>query len=117
MMRQLGGSFGIAIITTFIAIFNQGHRVNLISHLDKTSFQVQQTVQKMQQGFMSKGFSFNESLAKAYKAIEFKVMLQSTVLTYMDVFIYLGILFLLCIPFILMIKKGKGKINPADAMH
>jgi DHA2 family multidrug resistance protein len=117
MMRQLGGSFGIAIITTFMAIFNQQHRVNLISHLDQTSFQVQQTVQRLQQGFMAKGFTFNEALAKAYKAIEFKVMVQSSVLTYMDIFMYLGILFLLCIPFILMIKKGKNKINPADAMH
>jgi DHA2 family multidrug resistance protein len=117
MMRQLGGSFGIAIITTFMAIFNQQHRVNLISHLDQTSFQVQQTVQGMQQSFMAKGFTFNQALAKAYKAIEFKVMVQSSVLTYMDIFMYLGILFLLCIPFILMIKKGKNKIDPADAMH
>jgi DHA2 family multidrug resistance protein len=117
MMRQLGGSFGIAIITTFMAIFNQQHRVNLISHLDQTSFQVQQTVQRLQQGFMAKGFTFNEALAKAYKAIEFKVMVQSSVLTYMDIFMYLGILFLLCIPFILMIKKGKNKIDPAEAMH
>lgn len=117
MMRQLGGSFGIAIITTFMAIFNQQHRVNLISHLDQTSFQVQQTVQKLQQGFMAKGFTFNEALSKAYKAIEYKVMVQSSVLTFMDIFMYLGILFLLCIPFILMIKKGKNKIDPADAMH
>jgi DHA2 family multidrug resistance protein len=117
MMRQLGGSFGIAIITTFIATSNQVHRVNLISHLDKTSFQVQQTLQNLQQGFMSKGFTFNESLLKAYKALEFKVMVQSSVLTYMDVFMYLGVLFLLCIPFILVIQKGKTKIDPAEAMH
>ena len=117
MMRQLGGSFGIAIITTFMAIFNQQHRVNLISHLDQTSFQVQQTVQKLQKGFMAKGFTFNEALSKAYKAIDYKVTVQSSVLTFMDVFMYLGILFLLCIPFILMIKKGKNTINPADAMH
>jgi DHA2 family multidrug resistance protein len=117
MMRQLGGSFGIAIITTFIARFNQEHRVNLVSHLDKTSYAVQQTVHQLQQGFMAKGFSANESLQKAYKVIEFKVMVQSNVLSYMDLFMYLGVLFLLCIPFILLIKKGKNKINPADAMH
>ncbi|MEC5166404.1 DHA2 family multidrug resistance protein [Flavobacterium sp. PL11] len=117
MMRQLGGSFGIAIITTFLARFNQEHRVNLISHLDKTSFEVQQAVQQFKMGFMSKGFAENEALAKAYKAIEYKVILQSSVLSYMDVFLYLGALFLLCIPFILVIKKGKNKINPADAMH
>ena len=117
MMRQLGGSFGIAIITTFIARFNQEHRVNLISHLDKTSFELQQTVKQLQMGFMSKGFSANESLDKAHKAIEYKVIVQGNVLSYMDIFMYLGILFLLCIPFILLIKKGKNKIDLSDAMH
>lgn len=117
MMRQLGGSFGIAIITTFIARFNQEHRLNLVSHLDRTSVEVQQTVQKLQQGFISKGFSSNEALGKAYKAIEYKVMVQSSVLTYMDIFMYLGILFLLCIPFILLIKKGKRKVDMGEAMH
>lgn len=117
MMRQLGGSFGIAIITTFIARFNQEHRVNLIAHLDKTSYEVQKTVQQFKLGFMSKGYPENEALAKAYKAIEYKVMVQSSVLSYMDIFMYLGALFLFCIPFILLIKKGKNKINPADAMH
>jgi DHA2 family multidrug resistance protein len=105
MMRQLGGSFGIAIITTLIARLNQVHRVNLISHLDSTSFAVQQRVVQLQQGLMSKGYSFNESLNKAYKILEFNVMKQSAVLTYIDIFNYLGLLFLFCIPFVLLIKK------------
>ncbi|RTY91824.1 DHA2 family efflux MFS transporter permease subunit [Flavobacterium sp. GT3R68] len=117
MMRQLGGSFGIAIITTFIARFNQQHRVNLVSHLDKSSFEVQQRVLQLQQGFMSKGFSANESLNKAYQAIDYGVMKQSAVLSYMDIFMYLGILFLLCIPFMLVIKKGKNKVDRSEAMH
>jgi DHA2 family multidrug resistance protein len=117
MMRQLGGSFGIAIITTYLSRFNQEHRVNLIAHLDQTSFEVQQTIHRLQMGFMAKGYSTNEALAKAYKVIEYKVMTQSSVLSFMDIFMYLGILFLLCIPFILLIKKGKNKVNPAEAMH
>ncbi|TRX35615.1 DHA2 family efflux MFS transporter permease subunit [Flavobacterium restrictum] len=117
MMRQLGGSFGIAIITTFIARFNQEHRANLVTHLDVTSFEVQKMVHQLQQGFMSKGYSENIALSKAYKAIEYKVMTQSAVLSYMDIFLYLGIMFLLCIPIIFLIKKAKNKINPADAMH
>lgn len=116
MSRQLGGSFGIAIITTFIARFSQEHRVNLISHLDVTSFQVQQTVQKLQNGFRSKGYSANEALGKAYKVIDYKVMIQSSILTYMDIFMCLGILFLLCIPFILLIRKGKKRVIVSEAV-
>ncbi|MGG7036116.1 MAG: MDR family MFS transporter [Flavobacterium sp.] len=117
MMRQLGGSFGIAIITTFIARFNQGHRVNLIAHLDPTKVNVQDRLHALQRGFMSKGFSPEIALQKAYKVLDFSVTKQSTILSYMDVFLYLGILFLLCIPFILLIKKGKNKVSMEEAMH
>ena len=116
MMRQLGGSFGIAIITTFVARLSQQHRVDLLPNLSKIDFKVQERLQAYQQMFMSKGFSVNESLDKAYQLMEGSITLQSTVLSYMDIFLYLGILFLICVPFVLMIKKGKGKVD-ASAMH
>ncbi len=117
MMRQLGGSFGIAIITTFITRFSQEHRVNLINNLDPAKFDVQQRIQGMQRAFMSKGYSADVALKKAYQAIDYSIMKQSTVMSYIDIFMYLGIMFLCCIPIILFIKRGKNKINPADAMH
>ena len=66
---------------------------------------------------MSKGYSLSEATAKAYKAMEGAVLKQATVLSYMDIFLYLGILFLLCIPFILLVKEGKAKIDMSEAMH
>jgi DHA2 family multidrug resistance protein len=65
---------------------------------------------------MSKGYTENEALAKAYKAIEYKVMVQSSVLSYIDIFYILSIILILH-SFHPLIKKGKNKINPADAMH
>jgi DHA2 family multidrug resistance protein len=117
MMRQLGGSFGIAIITTFITRFSQEHRVDLINNLDPARYDVQQRITGMQHAFMSKGYSADVALKKAYQGIEYSVLKQSTVLAYMDIFMYLGIMFLCCIPIILFIKKGKNKISAADAMH
>ncbi|MBK0369857.1 MDR family MFS transporter [Flavobacterium agrisoli] len=117
MTRQLGGSFGIALITTFITRQTQNHRVDLVTNLDPSNYNVQQTIHGLQMGFMSKGYTMNEALAKAYQALDYKVITQATLLSYQDVFWYLGIMFLLCIPFIFLIKKGKNKINPADAMH
>ncbi|HNP20374.1 MAG TPA: DHA2 family efflux MFS transporter permease subunit [Fulvivirga sp.] len=115
MTRQLGGSFGIAIITTLIARWSQQHRVDLIPNIAATDPTVQQRLHGLQQMFMSKGFSFNESLQKAYHMLDLSVSKQAIVLTYMDVFLYLGVLFLLCIPFVLLIKKGAGKINGGAA--
>jgi DHA2 family multidrug resistance protein len=118
MLRQLGGSFGIAIITTMISRWSLQHRVDLLPNISAINPLVQQRVNSMTQLFISKGYSANEALSKAYQFLEVSITKQSTVLSYMDVFLYLGILFLVCVPFILMIKtkKGEGKID-ASAMH
>jgi DHA2 family multidrug resistance protein len=117
MTRQLGGSFGIAIITTYITRLSQEHRVDLIANLDMSKLEVQQRVAAMKQSFIGRGFAPNEAIGKAYQALDFTVMKQATVMSYMDIFLYLGILFLLCIPIILLVKKGKNKVDPAEAMH
>lgn len=66
--------------------------------------------------FMSKGFSASEALSRAYQTMEGTVMRQATVLSYMDIFLYLGILFLVCVPFVLLIKTRKGKVD-TSAVH
>ena len=115
MMRQLGGSFGIAIITTMVSRWTQQNRIDLIPNINPNKFQVQQRINGFQQMFISKGFSINESLNKTYQTIEGIIMKQSTILAYMDVFLYLGILFLICVPFVLFIKKGSNKTDHASA--
>ena len=119
MMRQLGGSFGIALITTFMSRRNEMYRVNLVSKLDSNSYNVQSRLNGMKQSFIASGSTPDDALRKAYAALEGMVYKQASVLSYMDVFLYLGVLFLICIPFILLVKnrKGGGKISLADAAH
>jgi DHA2 family multidrug resistance protein len=118
MMRQLGGSFGVAIITTYLANKNMTHRVNLISHLNASDPLVQNRVSMMQHGFMSKGMTPDLALQSAYKALDFSVMKQAAVLSYMDVFLLLGTIFLICVPFVLMIKGNRDKkLDMSAAMH
>lgn len=117
MLRQLGGSFGIAIITTFITRFGQQHRVGLLTHYDASRAEIQQRILQLQQGFQAKGFTPNESLQKAYQVLDFSITKQSTVISYMDIFMYLGILFLCCIPIVFLIKRGKNKVKLEEALH
>lgn len=108
MMRQLGGSFGIAIITTFMAQQQVVHRNDLMSHLDKTDPTVQNYVANQQRAFESKGIPTNIALQDAYKATEGRVMKQAMVLSYMDVFLYTGVVFLVAIPIIFFARRKKG---------
>ncbi len=118
MMRQLGGSFGIAAITTYMSRQNIVHRSALVSHLDVNNLDVQNRVTAMQHGFMAKGIPANTALKDAYQALEYMVMKQASVLSYMDVFLWLGVMFLVCIPFVLMVKGNKKKkLDLAEAMH
>jgi DHA2 family multidrug resistance protein len=120
MMRQLGGSFGIALITTFMASQNMAHRNDLVNRLDVTNPVIQNRVTAMQHSFMAKGIPSNIALQDAYKSLDYSVTKQAMVLSYMDVFLYVGIVFLVCIPFILMVRgnrKKKGEKLDMSAAH
>lgn len=118
MMRQLGGSFGIALITTFMAQQTTTHWTNISTHLDKTDPMVQARVAAMAHGFEAKGLAPNIALQDAYKALDYSVVKQAMVLSYMDVFFYIGLMFLICVPFVLIIRaKKNAKVDLGEAMH
>lgn len=119
MMRQLGGSFGVAAITTLMARKTMHHRSDLVSNLDINDPAVQDRVSAMQHSFMAKGIPSNIALQDAYKALDGAVTKQAMVLSYMDVFLYIGLMFLICIPFVMLVKgnmKKKGdKLDLSNA--
>ena len=118
MMRQLGGSFGVALITTFMSRQNFVHRSDLVSKLDTNNPAVQQRIQGMQHNFMNKGMDVDAALKSSYPAMDHIVTKQAAVLSYMDVFFYLGVLFLICVPFVMMVKGNKKKkLDLSEAMH
>lgn len=120
MMRQLGGSFGIAAITTFMATQNMQHRSDLVTKLDITNPIVQSRITSMQHSFMAKGKPVNIALQDAYQSLDYSISKQTAVLSYMDVFFYVGLIFLICIPVILLVKgkrKKKGEKLDMSAAH
>ncbi len=118
MMRQLGGSFGIALITTLISRKNVYHWSNLVSKLDASSTIVQQQVQGIQYGLMMRGMPPGAAVKASYAGLNGLVAKQAAVLSYMDVFLYLSIMFLVCVPFVIMVRGNiKKKVDMAEAMH
>jgi DHA2 family multidrug resistance protein len=118
MMRQLGGSFGVAIVTTFMVRRNMMHRSDLVSKLSVNDPNVMNRLHGMQQTLMNKGYASNTALQGSYQLMDYSVTKQAMVLSYMDVFLYLGVLFLICVPFVLLVKGKKDKkIDLSEAMH
>jgi DHA2 family multidrug resistance protein len=118
MMRQLGGSIGIALITTFISRQNMVHRNALVSKLDMNNPSVQNRIHGIQQVLISKGMPADAALKASYGGMDRIVTKQAAVLSFMDVFLYLGIMFLICVPFVLIVKGNKKrKVDLSEAMH
>ena len=118
MMRQLGGSFGVALISTYLTRDVIQHRGNLINHLNIYDPAVQNRVQMMTVGMQAKGMSADAATKAAHQMLEGSVGLQAIILSYMDIFLYVGIMFFICVPFVVIFtRKSKTKMNMADAAH
>src|ERR1700760_562672 len=70
MMRQLGGSFGIAALTTVIHIRAGVHRNSLLTNINPYNNAFIQRLNMVEQSFIAKGKSMSDALHMAYAAIE-----------------------------------------------
>jgi len=118
MMRQLGGSFGIAALTTLIHIRQAKHRNDLLTNINPYNNAFVQQLNILEQGFVARGKSLLDATHMAYSAIEGKVIRQSLLLTYNDAYLVSGLLMLFSIPLLYLQpfkKKGEGAKMPVDA--
>jgi DHA2 family multidrug resistance protein len=113
MMRQLGGSFGIALITTFVDRRVAYHRNILATNVNPYNNSSIQRIQGMAHSLMNQGNSAGEASRMAYGAVEGSVMKQSLLMSYTDVFWIVGVFFLVLIPLLLF---QKYKPQAAGAM-
>jgi MFS transporter, DHA2 family, multidrug resistance protein len=95
-----------------------GHRSNIVRSLDIYNPNVQNRIKGMAAAFQAKGKAPNVATQMAHQAMDGSVSVQATILTYMDIFLYIGCMFLVCVPLVLFfIKKSKAKVSMADAAH
>jgi MFS transporter, DHA2 family, multidrug resistance protein len=116
MMRQLGGSFGVALIATYIEKRSWSHRQSLLAHVSIYDAPVRERLNAIVQGLLAKGSTLLDAQRQAYAALEGLVTRQTFLLTYMDAFRIVGVFFLCCIPLLLLFKRVRGAPVTA-AMH
>lgn len=114
MMRQLGGSFGIAIVNTYLAHRYASNRDMLISHVTPYNTATQQTYNGLIQSFIAKGSSFLTAQKQALMALEGMVTRQMMLKSYMDVFIFVTLFFVAVIPLVVFLRRPKGPTAPVD---
>lgn len=115
MMRQLGGSFGIAILTTLIHVKSGATRNELIGYINPYNPAYVERTQGQVQLFMSKGHSLQEAQQMAARAMEGTVVQQTLLVTYDNLYLLIGVFVLCSIPVIYLQKFKKKVVVPVDA--
>ena len=115
MSRQLGGSFGIAALTTLIHVRQGFHRSNLLTNINEYNPSFTQKLNTLINSFMAKGASFLDAKLMAMKAIEGSVIKQTMLLTYNDAYWVAGLVMLCSIPLLYLQKFKKNVTIVTDA--
>ncbi len=113
MMRNLGGSVGIAILSTLITWREQFHSNRLGEHVSLYSLETQQRIDQLTQSFLIKGADFVTAHNQAIAAIDNTVRREAYVMAYNDGFYFVGIALLVSAIALLFTKKVKAGASAA----
>lgn len=115
LMRNVGGSFGIAAVTTMLARGAQVHQAAMVSHLTPFDQAFQQRVSELA-GVLGGPASVMLAQQQAYGAIYQTLVRQANLLAYIDNFRFLAFMCVICAPAALLFKRVRNG-RRAPAMH
>jgi DHA2 family multidrug resistance protein len=107
LLRNLGGSFGVAFITTMLARRAQFHQGHLVEHLTAFDRNFQEAVPRISQLMQGRGFFPQISDQGGLGVIYHQVIRQASMLSFNDAFYLLSVMMMLVLPLVLLMKKGK----------
>ena len=114
-MRNLGGSIGISLLSTFLERFAQQHQVILSAHATAGNPQFTQRITGLTQVFTSQGVPQNAAQAKAYSMMGQLISGQATVLAYVDIITISALVFFCLAPVAFIMKRPSRGAAPVAA--
>ena len=116
LMRNIGASIGIASVTTLVARHSQAHTNDLVQFVSSLNPAARATFEAMKNGLMAQGMDAVTAGQQAYAAMFGMVQQQAAMMSYIDVFFLLSILFISMLPLIFLMKKPTKQGKAAEAM-
>ncbi len=114
MMRQMGGSFGIAFINTFLDHRYAAHRLSLVSRLVPGDPATDARLSALTHAMLARGANAWDASHRAMGLLDQIVQRQAGLLSYLDAFRLVGLLSVVCAPLILF--AGRPRPLPTSAI-
>jgi MFS transporter, DHA2 family, multidrug resistance protein len=115
LLRNIGGAVGIAAMQTILARDRQEHYNVIGAHVHPYAASTQAMIQGLRATFMAKGSDAVTATNRAYAALSGMVQQQAAMLSFLDGFILIGIVFLVMTPLVLILKKPQHHDGPSMA--
>jgi DHA2 family multidrug resistance protein len=107
VMRNIGGSMGIATSTTILARHRQMYDNLLGGHVNPYSLASRQMQTQIRAALMARGSDLVTATRRSYAMLFAMVERQSAMLSFIDVFRLLGAIFLVIIPLVWLMKSPR----------
>jgi len=105
LMRNLGGSIGISVSTTFLARMAQAHQANLVSHMTPYDPMFRHQLSALTAG-MSRYSAGPVGRMQAYGMLHGILLQQASLGAYVDMFCWTALILALCLPGVWLLKKA-----------
>jgi DHA2 family multidrug resistance protein len=108
LMRNIGGSVGIAVTGTMLARSNQSTTALLGANVTADNPAAQAMLAQMKGAFMAAGVDAVTASERAYAAMFGMVQRQAAMVSFVGIFQLLGLLFVALVPLVLLMKRPKA---------
>jgi DHA2 family multidrug resistance protein len=108
LARQLGGSFGIAVLNTYVTNHIQFHRVDLLANVYSYNPAVVNRVQAITGDLIAHGYTPLNAQHAALGVLDQMVQRQASMLAYNDAWMMILLSFLITAPAILLLGKPRA---------
>jgi MFS transporter, DHA2 family, multidrug resistance protein len=109
LLRNIGGSIGIAVVNTIVIRHSQLHRNELAHSITATNPTFQGRLYGLQQYLMSHGASAVTAMERATALTDRTLGAQAALWSYVDDFRYMALVCFICIPITFLLRKAVGK--------
>jgi MFS transporter, DHA2 family, multidrug resistance protein len=116
LMRNIGGSIGIATTGTMLARHSQATTVTLGANVTAYDGASQSMLAQLQAAFMAAGADATTATGRAYAALAGLVRRQATMVSFVGIFELMAVMFVSLVPLVLLMKRPTHRA-PAGAAH
>jgi len=106
--RQLGGSFGIAGISTLVTRYTAQTRAMLVEHVSTYGTGTMTRLQMLTRGMMAQGADYLTAQRRALTLLDRQLMGQASVIAYGKIYVLAALIILSLIPLLLLVRQTKG---------